>query len=83
MGGGTQGRREGTNIPVCELDGRFRIFWTEKRTGTRLANMKLKNAVFWDVAPRGSFNNRCFGGTSLPHNQSAKKQQDRNNVSSN
>jgi hypothetical protein len=23
----------------------------------------MKNAVFWDVAPCGSCNNRCFGGT--------------------
>jgi hypothetical protein len=23
----------------------------------------MKNGVFWDVPPRGSCNNRCFGGT--------------------
>jgi hypothetical protein len=23
----------------------------------------MKNAVFWDVRPRGSSKNRCFGGT--------------------
>jgi hypothetical protein len=25
--------------------------------------MELKNGVFWDVTPRGSFKNRRFGGT--------------------
>jgi hypothetical protein len=23
----------------------------------------MKNGVFWDVAPRDTYNNRCFGGT--------------------
>jgi hypothetical protein len=29
----------------------------------------LKNGVFWDVTPRGSCKNRCFGGSSRLLNQ--------------
>jgi hypothetical protein len=43
----------------------------------------MKNAVFWDVAPCGSCNNRRFGGTYRHHHQGDKNQGDRNNVSGN
>jgi hypothetical protein len=28
-------------------------------------SVRVKNAVFWDVAPCRSYVNRCFGGTSV------------------
>jgi hypothetical protein len=40
----------------------------------------LKNAVFWDVTPCGSCNNRRFERNYWLHQQSAKNQQGRNNV---
>jgi hypothetical protein len=32
----------------------------------------MKNAVFWDMAPRRSCVNRCFGGTYCLHLQGRK-----------
>jgi hypothetical protein len=29
----------------------------------------MKNAVFWDVTPNGSYKNRCFGETYGLHHQ--------------
>jgi hypothetical protein len=43
----------------------------------------MKNAVFLDVTPRGSCENRRFGGICCPHHQGEKIQRVRNNVSSN
>jgi hypothetical protein len=43
----------------------------------------MKNAVFWDVTPRGSCKNWRFGWTSLLHDQGEKNQRVRNNVSCN
>jgi hypothetical protein len=42
----------------------------------------MKNAVFWDVAPYGSYKNRRFGGTYRLHLKGEKNQQPRNNVGS-
>jgi hypothetical protein len=35
-------------------------------------NMSVKNAVFWDVTPCGSFNNQRFGGTYRLNHQHDK-----------
>jgi hypothetical protein len=43
----------------------------------------MKNAVFWDMAPCGSSENRRFGGTYRLHHQSEKDQRAWNNVSRN
>jgi hypothetical protein len=42
----------------------------------------MKDVVFWDVMPCGSYNNRCFGRTFLLHFQVEQNQRDRNYVSS-
>jgi uncharacterized membrane protein YccC len=42
----------------------------------------MKNAVFWNVMPRGSCNNRRFGGMYRLHHQGDKNRRPRNNVSS-
>jgi hypothetical protein len=42
----------------------------------------MKNAVFKDLAPYGSFKSRHFGGTFRLHHQGDKNRRDRN-VSSN
>jgi hypothetical protein len=44
--------------------------------------LTMKNAVFWDVKPCGSYKNRRFGGMCLFHHQADKNLQARN-VSSN
>jgi hypothetical protein len=44
--------------------------------------MIMKNAVFWDVAPRASCSNRRFRVKSRLHLKGAKKTRARNNVSS-
>jgi hypothetical protein len=41
----------------------------------------IQNAVCWDVTPRGSCNNRRFGGTKCLHHQGNKNRPARNNVS--
>jgi hypothetical protein len=43
----------------------------------------VKNAVFWNMTPRDSCKNRCFGGTYLFHHQGDKNQRARNSVNSN
>jgi hypothetical protein len=43
----------------------------------------MRNAVFWDVTPCGSFTDRRFGGTYRLHCQGGTNQRARNNVSSN
>jgi hypothetical protein len=43
----------------------------------------LKNAVLWDVTSCGSCKNRRFRGMYCLHHQDGKKQQARNNISSN
>jgi hypothetical protein len=42
----------------------------------------MKNAIFWNVTPRGSCKNRCFGGTYRLHHQGEKNLRTRKNVSS-
>jgi hypothetical protein len=42
----------------------------------------MKNAVFWDVKPRGSGKNLRFGGTYRLHHQNGKNKRARNNVGS-
>jgi hypothetical protein len=37
----------------------------------------MKNAVFWNVMPRGSSKNRCFGGTYWLHHQGGENQRAR------
>jgi hypothetical protein len=34
----------------------------------------MKNAIFWDVSPRGSCKNQCFGGIYRLHHQGDKNQ---------
>jgi hypothetical protein len=46
-------------------------------------NRMVKNAVIWDVRPRGSCKNRRFGGTYRLHRQGDKNCRARNNVSRN
>jgi hypothetical protein len=36
------------------------------------ASVTMKNAVFWDVTPRGSCKKRRFGGTERLHHQGDK-----------
>jgi hypothetical protein len=43
----------------------------------------MKNAIFWDVTPRGSCKNRRFGETYRLRHQDDKNQLARNSVSSN
>jgi hypothetical protein len=43
----------------------------------------VKNAVFWDVTPRGSYTKRRFGGTYRLHDQGENIERDRNNVGNN
>jgi hypothetical protein len=45
--------------------------------------MNKKTAVFWDVTPRGSCRNRCFGGMCDFHHQGDKDKRARNKVSYN
>jgi hypothetical protein len=40
----------------------------------------MKNAVFWDVTPSGSWKNRRFGGTKPLHHQGDKNRWTRNKV---
>jgi hypothetical protein len=42
----------------------------------------MKNAVFWDVTPSGSCNNRRFGGMYRRHHQDDRNRRARNNFSS-
>jgi hypothetical protein len=42
----------------------------------------MKNAVLWDVSPRGSYKNRRFGGTHRLHHHGDKSRRARNNVNS-
>jgi hypothetical protein len=35
-------------------------------------SMTMKNAISWDLKPRGSFKNRLFGGTYLLHHHGNK-----------
>jgi hypothetical protein len=42
--------------------------------------MTMKNAVFWDVMPCGSYKNRCFGGMYRVHDQGEKNQRGGNNI---
>jgi hypothetical protein len=44
----------------------------DRQTVLLLANMTMKNAVFWDVAPCSPFVNRRFGGTYRLHLQGRK-----------
>jgi hypothetical protein len=43
----------------------------------------MKNAVFWDVTPCGSFKNRRLGGTYRLHHLGDKNRRGMNNVRSN
>jgi hypothetical protein len=43
----------------------------------------MKNGVFWDFTPCGSYKNLRFGGTYRLHHQGDKNRRARNNVSSN
>jgi hypothetical protein len=43
----------------------------------------MKNAVYWDMTPRGSCKNRLFRGTYRLHHQGKTNQQARNSVNSN
>jgi hypothetical protein len=43
----------------------------------------VKNAVLWDVIPRGYYKNRRFGGSFRFHYQGGKNQLARKNVNSN
>jgi hypothetical protein len=43
----------------------------------------MKNAIFWDVAPCGSYKNRHLMGTYRLHRQNDTNRRARNNVSSN
>jgi hypothetical protein len=47
------------------------------------AGISLKNGVFWDVTPCGSYKNRRFGGTWRLLHQSDKNPWTRNNTSCN
>jgi hypothetical protein len=50
-------------------------WYTRSRTGlsnSELSSMKI--AIFWDVTPSVSWNNRLFGGTSRLHPQGEKRQ---------
>jgi hypothetical protein len=73
---------------------RTRVLWVssqelwplDNRSGyiewQRVKNIK-KNAVFWDITPRGSCNNRTFGWMYLLQLQGDKNRQARKNISSN
>jgi hypothetical protein len=57
---------------------------TEHNMGETIIQSKiLKNAVFWDVKPRGSCYNRRFGGTCRFHLHGRKTQRTVKHVSSN
>jgi hypothetical protein len=43
----------------------------------------IENAIFWDVTPRDTCKNRCFGGTYRLHYQGDKNRRAGNNVSRN
>jgi hypothetical protein len=63
----------GVNINIAELHliplpytrKKRREYFIKCRDKTEFCRigMHVKNAVFWDVTPRGSCKNRCFGGT--------------------
>jgi hypothetical protein len=52
-------------------------------TRLKAQHCSLKNAAFWNEMPRGSCNNRRFGGTYRLHYQSEKNRRAGNKVSSN
>jgi hypothetical protein len=43
----------------------------------------MKNAVFWDMTPCGSYKNRRFVGTYRLHHQGEENRRARNDVSNN
>jgi hypothetical protein len=43
----------------------------------------MKNVVFWNVKPHGSYKNRCFGVMYRLHHQGDKNRRARNSVSRN
>jgi hypothetical protein len=48
-----------------------------------LKAVTVKNGVFWDVRPCGSYKNQCFGGTCRLHHRGDNNWEASSNVSSN
>jgi hypothetical protein len=68
--------------PINYFQVSFRFRNSVITIGTSQQILLLKNAIFWDVTPRGSCKNRCFGGTYRLHHQCLKNERGRK-VSSN